>query len=33
MSDGGPAWSTPQLSALDLYLCYGDRRILENNYG
>ncbi len=34
MSDGGPAWSDAAvICPWTLYLCYGDRRILENNYG
>jgi len=34
MNDGGPAWSDAAvICPWTLYLCYGDRRILENNYG
>ncbi|HXV42251.1 MAG TPA: family 78 glycoside hydrolase catalytic domain, partial [Anaerolineae bacterium] len=33
MSDGGPAWSDAVIICpWTVYLCYGDRRILENNY-
>jgi alpha-L-rhamnosidase len=34
MSDGGPAWSDAVvICPWTIYLCYGDQRILENNYG
>jgi alpha-L-rhamnosidase len=32
--DGGPAWSDAAvICPWTMYLCYGDQRILENNYG
>lgn len=34
MSDGGPAWSDAVIICpWTIYLCYGDKYILENNYG
>ena len=33
MDDGGPAWADAVIICpWTIYLCYGDRRILENNY-
>jgi alpha-L-rhamnosidase len=33
MTDGGPAWADAVIICpWTIYLCYGDRRILENNY-
>lgn len=33
MDDGGPAWADAAIICpWTIYLCYGDRRILENNY-
>ena len=34
LSDGGPAWADAAIICpWTMYLCYGDKRILEDNYG